>query len=54
MGTAFHERMGVGGLVEGEYRVHDWISNQTFVWKDEKNYVELDPNAEPVHLLQVL
>lgn len=35
------------------YTVIDLLSGQTFIWKGGKNYVKLNPHAEPVHIFKV-
>ncbi|MBI3039990.1 alpha-1,4-glucan--maltose-1-phosphate maltosyltransferase [bacterium] len=42
------------GLKPGEnYEVVDLLSDKRFFWKGVKNYVELDPNEEPAHVLRI-
>ncbi|EKD27385.1 MAG: hypothetical protein ACD_79C00739G0024 [uncultured bacterium] len=42
------------GIRQGDnYTVIDLLSGQTFIWKDSKNYVKLDPYVEPVHIFHV-
>lgn len=33
------------------YTVHDLITNASYRWRGEANYVKLDPNIEPAHIL---
>ncbi len=35
------------------YEVTDLISGKSFIWKGETNYVRLDPNIEPAHILKL-
>jgi starch synthase (maltosyl-transferring) len=42
------------GLKESdEYQVHDLLTDRRYLWRGSKNYVELDPKAEPAHVLLV-
>ena len=36
-----------------EYRVRDLLTDATYVWKGEYNYVELDPSFLPFHLFRI-
>lgn len=38
---------------EETYQVEDLITGQKFLWKGEKNYIELDPQVEPAHVLHL-
>ncbi len=38
---------------EDTYQVLDLITNKTYLWKGERNYVELDPAVEPANLFVV-
>jgi starch synthase (maltosyl-transferring) len=38
---------------ESEYTVHDLLSGQRFIWKGARNFVMLDPQYAPAHILQV-
>jgi starch synthase (maltosyl-transferring) len=40
-------------LKEGGYRLHDLISGADYPWREEWNYVRLDP-ARPCHLFRVM
>jgi starch synthase (maltosyl-transferring) len=41
------------GVAPGQqYRVSDLVTGASFVWS-ERNYVRLDPNVEPAHILRV-
>ena len=35
------------------YTVHDVITDQRWLWRGPSNYVRLDPNVEPAHVLVV-
>lgn len=37
-----------------EYRVEDLITGEVYVWRGSKNYVELNPEKEPAHLLRII
>ena len=42
------------GIKPGEtYQVHDLVTDRRFLWKGEKNYVELDPHDELAHIFQI-
>ena len=43
------------GFVErgDAYRVHDLLSGERFDWRGRHNYVALDPQTRPVHILRV-
>ena len=36
-----------------EYEVVDLINQQKYTWKDEMNFVELNPNIMPMHLFKI-
>ena len=38
----------------GNFRVTDLLTGQTFWWNGEANYVRLDPNYWPAHVLEVM
>ncbi len=40
-------------LTEKGYRMHDYISGADYPWREEWNYVRLDP-ARPIHLFKVI
>ncbi|MGA7499995.1 MAG: alpha-1,4-glucan--maltose-1-phosphate maltosyltransferase [Isosphaeraceae bacterium] len=40
------------GLVES-YQVHDLISDERFLWHGATNFVKLDPQVNPAHILRV-
>jgi len=35
----------------GPFEAHDLLTGRTFIWHGPSNYVELDPSAEPAHVL---
>lgn len=43
----------IGKKVGEPYRVHDLISGASYTWKDEWNYVEINPNNLPFHLFRI-
>lgn len=36
-----------------EFRVRDLLTGASFVWREESNYIVLDPNVLPMHLFRV-
>src|SRR6266540_3720975 len=39
------------GLVQGEsYEVYDLLDDTSYSWRDESNYVKLDPQVQPAHI----
>ena len=46
--------LGAFGLAEGEtYQVHDLLDDARYTWRGSRNYVELDPEAQPAHIFRV-
>jgi starch synthase (maltosyl-transferring) len=42
------------GQMEGnEYQVHDLLNDSRYIWRGGRNYVELDPEIQPAHVLLV-
>jgi starch synthase (maltosyl-transferring) len=39
---------------ERPYRVHDLLSDKTYQWRGEWNYVELHPDVSPAHIFRLL
>lgn len=39
--------------IKGSYVMKDLITNRNFTWNGERNYVRLDPNEEPAHVLRL-
>lgn len=39
--------------IEGDFQVHDLLSDARYIWRGEFNYVELNPQALPVHLFVI-
>ncbi len=35
------------------YQVHDLLTDERYLWKGEKNYVELDPQKSPAHIFRL-
>ena len=44
----------IGGLEDGSYEVHDLLSDARYRWFGRKNYVELDPEVQPAHILRIV
>jgi starch synthase (maltosyl-transferring) len=43
------------GLLPGvPYKVNDLLSQETYEWKDEQNYIELNPFEMPAHILKLV
>ncbi len=43
------------GLVEGDaYEMHDLLSDQRFFWQGARNFVRLDPNKLPAHVMRLV
>jgi len=38
---------------EETYQVHDLLTDRRYLWKGEKNYVELDPSIEPANIFRI-
>ncbi|MBC7892651.1 MAG: hypothetical protein H7Y12_10590, partial [Sphingobacteriaceae bacterium] len=36
-----------------EFIVRDLLTGASFVWREESNYIALDPNVLPMHLFRV-
>ena len=47
-----HE-LGLGSGPGESYQVHDLISDARYLWHGESNFVELDPQVSPAHILRV-
>jgi starch synthase (maltosyl-transferring) len=43
--------LGLG--VDEPYQMHDLLSGSRFIWNGQRNYVSLDPNRSPAHLMVV-
>jgi starch synthase (maltosyl-transferring) len=41
--------------IDGEqaYAVHDLLTDERFTWRGNRNWVRLDPNAQPAHIFRV-
>ena len=35
------------------YQVHDLLSDMRYLWRGDRNYVELDPQVQPAHIFRV-
>ena len=42
-----------GGMEDATYEVHDLLSDTHYTWSGRRNYVELDPEIQPAHILRV-
>ena len=42
-----------GSMDADIYQVHDLISDARYTWRGRRNYVELDPEIQPVHVFRV-
>lgn len=42
-----------GSMEADIYQVHDLISDARYTWRGRRNYVELDPEIQPVHIFRV-
>ena len=52
----FHRRaagQAVAGGVPASYELTDLLTESTYTWRGEWNYVRLDPNWMPAHILQI-
>ena len=45
------ERLGLGSKIN--LKLHDLITEETYTWTQEWNYVELEPNKMPFHLFKI-
>ncbi len=43
----------LGLEVDQPYRVHDLLNDKSYRWRGSRNYVELDPQTCPAHILRV-
>ena len=43
----------VGSGSAASYQVHDLISDERYLWHGETNFVKLDPQVNPAHILRV-
>lgn len=42
------------GSIDGDvYQVHDLLSDARYIWRDRRNYIELDPEIQPAHVFRV-
>ena len=42
-----------GFAADEPYQVHDLLTNETYTWHGEYNYVRLDPRRQPAHIFSV-
>jgi starch synthase (maltosyl-transferring) len=42
-----------GEMESDMYQMHDLLSNARYTWRGRRNYVELDPEIQPVHIFRV-
>jgi len=42
-----------GQMESDQYKVQDLLSGATYTWRGRRNYVELDPEAQPAHIFLV-
>jgi starch synthase (maltosyl-transferring) len=47
-----HE-LHLGSGLEDSYQVHELISDERFLWHGARNFVKLDPQVNPAHILRV-
>ncbi len=45
------EELGV--TADRAYQAHDLLTNARFLWQGPRNYIELDPNGTPVHIMAI-
>jgi starch synthase (maltosyl-transferring) len=43
----------MGSGPSASYQVHDLISDERYLWNGETNFVKLDPQINPAHILRV-
>jgi starch synthase (maltosyl-transferring) len=42
-----------GPMESDVYQVHDLLSDARYTWRGRRNYIELDPEIQPVHIFRV-
>lgn len=42
-----------GAMNSDEYQVHDLLTDERYIWRGSRNYVELDPHTRPAHIFRV-
>jgi starch synthase (maltosyl-transferring) len=42
-----------GQMESAEYQVQDLLGCATYTWRGRQNYIELDPEVQPAHVLLV-
>jgi starch synthase (maltosyl-transferring) len=35
------------------YQVHDLLTDARYIWRGERNYVELNPAVQPAHIFRI-
>jgi starch synthase (maltosyl-transferring) len=49
-----HVPLEAMGMTESDtYQVHDLLADTRYLWTGRRNYVELDPHRQPVHIFRV-
>ncbi len=49
-----HVPIGELGLLDSDtYQVHDLLTDERYIWRGSRNYVELDPHVRPAHIFRV-
>jgi starch synthase (maltosyl-transferring) len=43
----------LGLRTDKPYQMHDLLSDQRFLWRGPRNYVELDPRQVPAHIFRL-
>jgi starch synthase (maltosyl-transferring) len=47
------EELGIPGGDHVSYTVDDLLNGESYIWTGRTNYVELDPNRTPAHILRL-
>jgi starch synthase (maltosyl-transferring) len=42
-----------GPMDSDVYEVHDLLTDARYLWRGDRNYVELDPELQPAHIFRV-
>ncbi|MDQ2918937.1 MAG: alpha-1,4-glucan--maltose-1-phosphate maltosyltransferase, partial [Verrucomicrobiota bacterium] len=49
-----HVPIGDFGAMDSDtYQVQDLLTDERYIWRGSRNYVELDPHTRPVHIFRV-
>ncbi len=43
----------LGVAADRPFQAHDLLGDARFVWQGKRNYIELDPEVSPVHILRI-